>query len=124
MADTPTAFVWTKCYAASVELQPACSRYPQTVPEYQKEKTTVAGLVAAVLGRLNKTLYLKGEEMLALAGVEQRVAGSTSLAIPRPTGVPVTSWWIGLARKFGNTGGGMYGRFSAYRCVEVPNYGA
>jgi hypothetical protein len=87
------------------------------VPEYQKEQATVAGLVAAALGRPDEALHLKVGEMLALAVIEQGIAVSTSLVIPRPGGVPATSWWVGLARKFGNTGGGMCGRFSAFRCV-------
>jgi hypothetical protein len=50
-----------------VKLQPAGLRHAQAMPEGQKQKATVAGLVPPALGRLDQPFNLAPGEVLAVA---------------------------------------------------------
>jgi hypothetical protein len=58
-----------------IEFQPARFRHPESMPEHQEQKATVAGLVPAAPGRLDQPFNLAPGEVLPVAVIPARVSG-------------------------------------------------
>jgi hypothetical protein len=82
------------------------------------KRQRVAGLVAAAMARLDEASHPKGREMLALAVIEQEVAGHAPLVTPCPA-FQLIPWGVGLARKLGSTGGGHEGPFLVFGAFVI-----